>query len=110
MKIDFSIIGKRIQTTRKNKKISQEQLASMIGISESHISQIERGIKSPSVEILIGIAVALKVSVDELLNDLCYRRKDDIVFYELLQSCSSEEKAFFKELITYIKPRLKHFG
>ncbi len=48
----------------------------MIEVSEGHIGHIERGSRAPSVEILIHIAAALEVSIDELLVDLNYSHND----------------------------------
>lgn len=67
------------------------------------------GSKNPSAEILINIAVALGVSVDELLSDLDFPQRDDSDVFELLRSCSPEEQVIFKELITFMKPVLRKF-
>lgn len=53
---------------RVEKNITQEQLAELIGKSTEHISFLERGERSPSFEIVIDIANALKIPVRDLMN------------------------------------------
>lgn len=69
MKINCKKLGKRIQSIRKDRGLSQEQLAEAIGKSPSAVSCIETGRKCPSLETFILIANALRVSADTLLLD-----------------------------------------
>lgn len=61
--------GEKIRKLRKEKKLSQAELAKVIGMNANHLSRLERGVGLPSAEILKGLAVALEVSVDYLLSD-----------------------------------------
>lgn len=63
-------IGQRIQKYRLEKKLTQEQLAEMTGISQKHISRLERGIHAPHFDMIIKIAKALDVSTDIFIDDL----------------------------------------
>lgn len=56
----------RIREVRKSKNISLSELSKLTHISKSHLSNIERGEKEPSISILIRIALALKVDEKEL--------------------------------------------
>ena len=56
---DYEKIGQRIQRLRKEKGLSQEQLAELIGISLSFLGHIERGTRKTSVETLARICDAL---------------------------------------------------
>ena len=59
---DFKkLIGKRIQIIRKSKKLTQEQLAEIIGIETPSLSYLETGKYAPSVETLQKLAFALNV-------------------------------------------------
>ncbi len=107
MIVDYSAIGKRIQIIRKQNKLSRIQLSSMVGISSGHLGHIETGSKSPSVEILIRIAISLNVSVNELLADLNLPQKGSPEMIELLRNCSLGEQAVIKELVLAMKPVLK---
>ncbi|MBP3854685.1 MAG: helix-turn-helix transcriptional regulator [Ruminiclostridium sp.] len=67
--MDLSSIGGKIKQYRKAAKLSQSQLAEMIGISTKYVSVLERSAKPPSLETLINIANALNISTDLLLCD-----------------------------------------
>ena len=56
-------LGQRIQKLRKDKKITQEQLAEMVGIDPKNISRIEKGNNYPTAENLTSIAKALHVDI-----------------------------------------------
>jgi transcriptional regulator with XRE-family HTH domain len=62
------LFGNRVQVLRKERGITQEQLAEFINKSVEHISYIERGERAPSFETMLDIAEALKVSVPYLMN------------------------------------------
>lgn len=59
-------IGKRIQKLRKDKGLTQEQLAEELNISTIHLAKIETGKRGCSLDILIGIAVFFDASLDYL--------------------------------------------
>ena len=56
----------KIKEVREKKNISLSELSRMTKISKSHLSNIERGEKEPSLSILIRIALALKVDEKSL--------------------------------------------
>jgi transcriptional regulator with XRE-family HTH domain len=64
------LLGKLISRHRIAKLLSQEQLAELAGIHRTYISQIERGLKSPTLEVLIRIATALDLRTSSLLLEL----------------------------------------
>lgn len=59
-------IGEYIRDQRQRAKISLRQLADVSGISNPYLSQIERGLRKPSVEILQQIAKGLRISAEAL--------------------------------------------
>lgn len=61
-------IGIEIRSRRKALRWSQEKLADEAGITFKHVSQIERALSNPSATTLVRIAVALKVSPNDLLD------------------------------------------
>lgn len=63
-------IGKHIKDLRGEKKLSQQALSELAGISYKYLGEIERGQVNLSVEILIKIAESLQVTPGELLNDV----------------------------------------
>ena len=60
------LLGKRIKELRKEKGLTQEQLAETVGIEPNNLSRIEKGRNYPTPENLLKIANALNVSVDKL--------------------------------------------
>ncbi|GAA0773102.1 helix-turn-helix domain-containing protein [Clostridium subterminale] len=61
-------VGETILRLRKEKKITQEQLASMIGISAGAVSKWETGNSTPDISLLAPLARALDTSLDILLS------------------------------------------
>lgn len=67
MHLNYQHIGKRIKFERKHMGISQAQLAELADLSVQYISQIERGVRHLSLDVMANIADALNASVDMLL-------------------------------------------
>lgn len=61
-------ISDKIKKIRKNRGLSQNQLAEIIGINTAHLSRLENDRYQPSVEVLKKLADALQVSADYLLS------------------------------------------
>jgi len=59
----------KLKELRKNSNMTQAELAKLSGISQCHLSCMERGEKQPTLPILKRLAVALKISVAELIDD-----------------------------------------
>lgn len=81
MKPIKKLLGERIRELRKAKGLTQEQLAELVGVEPRHISRVEGGYSSPSIERLARIAEILDVPIKELfdymhLNDSEDRLKD----------------------------------
>ena len=55
-----------LKEKRKEKKFTLSQLSSKTGISTTHINDIENNIKEPSISMLVRIAKALDVKVEDL--------------------------------------------
>lgn len=55
-------LGEKIRSLRKAKKLTLEELAGQVGVSQPFLSGVERGDKNPRLETLEGIAEALNVS------------------------------------------------
>ncbi|MQA12563.1 MAG: helix-turn-helix domain-containing protein [Pseudonocardiaceae bacterium] len=59
-------IGEYIRQQRSTAKISLRQLSKLAGVSNPYLSQIERGLRKPSAEILQQIAKGLRISAEAL--------------------------------------------
>jgi transcriptional regulator with XRE-family HTH domain len=64
--VNVGSIGEYIRQQREQAKISLRQLASAAGVSNPYLSQIERGLRRPSAEILQQIAKGLRISAEAL--------------------------------------------
>ncbi|MFP5274040.1 helix-turn-helix domain-containing protein [Coleofasciculus sp.] len=62
------LLGFQIKRFRTAKSWSQEYLAEVADLHRTYISQLERGLKSPSVRILYQITTALGITMSELLE------------------------------------------
>lgn len=61
-------IGERIADLRKQTKLTQKQLAEIVGVSGGMIAQIERGTKTLSLQLGKAIARALNVDILEIIG------------------------------------------
>jgi transcriptional regulator with XRE-family HTH domain len=59
-------IGEYIREQREQARISMRQLAQAAGVSNPYLSQIERGLRKPSADILQQIAKGLRISAEAL--------------------------------------------
>ncbi|MBR1424008.1 helix-turn-helix transcriptional regulator [bacterium] len=82
-------LGKKIQEIRKQRKLTQEKFAELVGIDPKNVSKIETGLNYPSSETIIAIARVLNVEIYELFvfNDIPYEQMKQ----EIIDSLSSEK-------------------
>ncbi|HJP66230.1 MAG TPA: helix-turn-helix domain-containing protein, partial [Actinomycetota bacterium] len=59
-------VGRFIRDQRTGAKLSLRKLAGLAGVSIPYLSQIERGLRKPSADILQAIAKALRISAEQL--------------------------------------------
>jgi transcriptional regulator with XRE-family HTH domain len=62
--------GVLLQNARKNKNLSQEKLAELSGLHRTYISDLERGIRNPTLTTIVTVSVALNMTPSELLQGL----------------------------------------
>jgi len=105
-------LGNFVRDQRRNARLSLRKLSNMAGVSNPYLSQIERGMRRPSAEILQAIAKALRISaetlyvkagileerddstdpVTSLLRDLTISDKQKQVLIEIYQSFRHENE------------------
>ena len=66
--IDYSLIGDKIRSKRKELSFTQEQVAEYLDINPSHISNIECGRAKPSLTFLVNLANLFSCSMDYFLS------------------------------------------
>ena len=99
--MDLKRIGKFIANCRKEKKITQEQLAEKLYITDRAVSKWERGLSLPDADKMLDLCNILDISVNELLigekiNMKDYEKKTN----ELLVELAKQEELKNKRLIT----------
>lgn len=67
--MNYILLAQNIKNARKNKNYTQEQLAEWVNCSTVFISQIETGVRVPSLETLYKIADVLGVTIDTLFAE-----------------------------------------
>lgn len=103
--IDYYIVGSRIRQYRINKDITQEELAFQINTSAAYISNIERGIKKPSLQKLSEIAEVLHVTINDLIystpctNNISY---DHNLLYMISSFTPEKQKIITKNIAEII--------
>jgi len=60
-------VGQRLRAIREARDITQVKLAALLGIDQSNVSAIERGIRGLTIHQVVKLAKALQVSTDEIL-------------------------------------------
>ena len=66
--MDQEKIGKFIKEERKNKKLSQEELGELLGVSNRSISKWETGVSLPDISLFKPLCEVLDISYNELLS------------------------------------------
>jgi len=64
--IDVATLGAFIREQRETASLSLRELSLHAGVSNPYLSQVERGLKKPSAEVLAGIAKGLRISAEAL--------------------------------------------
>ena len=93
MELDYKAIGKRIKIARIKADLTQERLAERIGISPTHLSNIETGTTRVSLSTIISIANALSVTGEDIAA--------------LLEDCDEYEIRIVKDMVSSLKDSLR---
>ena len=99
MKIDFSMIGKRIAKRRYELGYKQCTIAEKAGISNNYLSNIENGKSIPSLETFANICLALSTTPDYLL--LGTIRTDNIsqTIIDNMKLCDDESLSTINDIV-----------
>lgn len=103
------IIGLRIMLRRKHLGISQKELASLSGISDNQVSNIENGICFPRMNTLLSFCRILDVSPDYFIIGAIHRKFDKDIL-DMVAFCSpDEQKTIWLLVNTYIHRKDEEF-
>ena len=98
--MDLKAVGLRIKEAREAKNLTQENLAAIVDLSTTHISVIERGLKTMRLDNFVAIANALDVSADSLLSDVVTKSTEGQMNRSLP---SDEQNRLTKALRAYLE-------
>ena len=70
-------LGERMNALRVARGISQEDFAARVGLDRTYVSGIERGLRNPTLLVLLRLAQALEVPVTELLEEPSPQQKGE---------------------------------
>ena len=65
-------IGQQIKTIRKRKRLTQSELAFLVGMDRQYLYKIETAKVTPNIGTIAGLAFALNVSLSELFQDISF--------------------------------------
>lgn len=98
MEYNLKQIGNRIFICRRENGLTQKQFASMLNISNNHLSNIERGKSAPSFLLFLDICSKLKINTDYIaLGNVCADVDDEII--QKIKKCSDEDKIKISKII-----------
>lgn len=112
MSIDYKLIGRRIRNKRMARNFSQTDLANRIGVSNPHISNIERGKTKVSLQTLVDIANALNTTLDEIMCDNVPEAKGVYIkdIANEINTCDSEDLKIVLDVVKTLIQDLKQNG
>jgi transcriptional regulator with XRE-family HTH domain len=95
---DIQAIGERISTVRRDRGITQDELAEQVGVSRSAVAQWETGRTGQVTANLARIAATLSISVEYLLNGddkhapRSARQGDELALLRLYRECEPDDR------------------
>lgn len=107
--MDYPEIGRQVRRLRRQRGWSQARLAERADLSDTYISHIERATKQVSLNALLRLAAALKVTLDQLLSG---SQPQDTGAYlpelqTLFQDCSLRERRILLDIAGAVKEVLR---
>ena len=104
--MELQSIGRNIRRYRLKKKLRQEDLAELAGLSINYVGAVERGKKIPSLETLIVLINALDVSADMVLSDVVsvgYTVKESLLSEKLDKLDPEDRRKIYDVIDTMVK-------
>jgi len=92
---------KILAALRKEKKLTQQKLADMVGVHVIQIRRYESGAAQPTLEVIKKLSIALSVSADKLIFGDNERGPDDDLRlqFEAISKFDSKEKQVIKDVL-----------
>ena len=111
MALNYIMLGKRIKDARCRMRLSQAKLSEIIDKSPAYVSYLESGIKNPSLDTLVQIANALRISADYLLAESLNSpiQVDHSEFDEIFNDCNPYERRVILESARALKEAMREY-
>ena len=100
--MDLKAIGSRIKAERKKLGLTQEKLSELISVTPHYIYEIERGMKSMSLETLILLSEKMELSTDYILFGV--QRQNLGELYRKLDELSDERRLRAERVFEQLLP------
>ena len=110
MELDYKSIGGRIKLARVKANLTQQNLAEKVGISDTHMSNIELGKAQASLKIMVNLARALSIPIDDLFNDNSNRSASQManILINEITDCTEYELHVLSAIIKETKAALRN--
>ena len=103
MTLDYTEIGKRIARRRKELGLKQSEVEEKADLGYKYLSNIERSISIPSVEVIMRLAVALDTTPDEfLIGTLSHDNQEWKNISEMLRPMNATQLSLAKSFLTWL--------
>ncbi|HRH45287.1 MAG TPA: helix-turn-helix transcriptional regulator [Pyrinomonadaceae bacterium] len=96
-------LGKRIRKARINQRLTQEQLADLVSLKRTSITNIEKGSQRILAHTLLELSEKLNISVNELIPPRPQKGEALKIENLLHKNNSPEEREFLRSVLTKIK-------
>lgn len=110
MELNYQLIGIRIRKLRKSRKMTQERLSELSGISPQHLCQIESAKTKLSLPAMVNICNALNVTTDEVLCDVLTADNAEQInsdIAEIFSDCTQDEIYLMLSVADSVKRSLR---
>lgn len=103
MELNYSEIGRRIAKRRRELGLRQSEVEERANIGYKYLSNIERGISIPSIEVIMRLAVALDTTPDEFLVGTVRRASGWHEVAELLRGMDERQLELAQSMLSWIR-------
>ncbi len=96
----------KINELRKERNVSQKELASYLNVSQAQISKYESGLNEPDISTLIKIADFFQISIDDLLeHNYAKTSYTSNELVKMIELCSPSEKLLIQNMIILLSKK-----
>jgi transcriptional regulator with XRE-family HTH domain len=103
-----SLVGRKIRKLRKERKLTQTELASRIGVQQSDLSRMEKGEYRVSLDTLFRILAEFKLGIGEFFEDLTHESitPRDLQIMRHLKAMDEETRREVEDFIAFKRSQM----